>query len=167
MGPVLHGRAPASTHASGSGSKNSGHEKSHPPLAGNPISRPKPCSLLPHPTLARSPGCFPLLTMENTSQCTLYLRVPPRMATGSSGHKRLSILRAKNTYSLCTPATIRQENFESNFYKAFVDGILSPKAVLFLYPLISSPKRPFLEAVSKLAFDVILMELIKKIKHIP
>lgn len=160
-------RAPDPTEASGLASKSSWHEKSCLSLTGNPTSRPKPCSLLLHPTLAHSPGCFFLLTTENTSQCTLYLHVPPRMATGGSGHKRLSILRAKNTL-LCTPLTIRQENFESNFYKACRDFILSPKAVLFLYSLISSPKRPFLEAVSKLAFDVILMKgLLKKIKHIP
>lgn len=162
-------RAPDPTEASRSGSKSSWHENSCPPLAENPTSRPKPLgSLLPHPTLAHSPGCFFLLTTENTSQCILYLHVPPRMATGSSGHERLSILRAKNTHSLCTPLTIRQENSESNFYKARIDYILSPKAVLFLYSLISSPKRPFLEAVSKLAFDVILMkELFKKLKCIP
>lgn len=102
--------------------------------------------LLPFHALASGLGCLFLLTTKNIFQCLLYLHVPPRMATGSPGHRWQRILQAKNIF-YASFLTIRRGNSDSNSYKACTDYYLSPEAVLFLYSLLSSPKRAFLEAV--------------------
>lgn len=90
------------------------------------------------------------------------------MATGSPGLKWLRILQAKNTYSLCILLNSEEGKRESNSYKPCIDYLLSPEAVFFLYSFVSRPKRAFLEAVSKLVFDIMLMKaLFKKTEHTP
>lgn len=140
----------------GSGAENSWCEDSRLPPLGCPLHIPNQTSFFPTPPWLLSWGVFFfffLLTTEHTSQCFLYVHVAPRAATGSPGRKWLRILQAKNTHSLYILFNNKEGKLESNFYKACMDYSLSPKAVLFLYSFISSPKRASPGAVSRLVFD--------------